>query len=142
MRWLFNGMDQAKLLERQLQLEHYLKCFLEILLNDPASPIYFGALEKTNSSSNIVMSNSISMNSLNSSVFSSPSSQSQNSSNLILNLNPINKAKLCSFCPIFEQTQQDLIYASRISLNRVSSFRNHRTSSNSFTNNLNQELVN
>lgn len=124
MRLLFNGMDKQKLLERQLQLEHYLKCFMEILLSDPTCPIYFGAVyDKTGSSSNIIMSNSISMSSLNSSIYSSPSSASQNSnfSNLNLNLNHVvNRAKLCSFCPFFDQTQQDLVYLGKLSLNRVS----------------------
>jgi len=43
-RQLFN----RELLNRQLQLEHYLKCFLEVLLNDSHCPIYQQLEEKPN----------------------------------------------------------------------------------------------
>lgn len=41
-RQLFN----RELINRQLQLEHYLKCFIEVLLNDPTCAIYQQTVEK------------------------------------------------------------------------------------------------
>ncbi|CAF0917996.1 unnamed protein product, partial [Brachionus calyciflorus] len=104
MRLVFNVMEKQRLLERQLQLEHYLNCFLEILLNDPSCPIW---VENFVQEKHVM--NSISMTSLNSSVYSS-SAMSNNSLNNNAHSSTINRSLLCSFCPFFEQNQQDLNY--------------------------------
>lgn len=108
MRLMFNLMDKQRLIERQSQLEHYLNCFLEILLNDSSCPL---CLE------NFVMdkqvSNSLSMTSLNSSLYSS--SVVSNNSNGHLNTS-INRSLLCSFCPFFEQNSHDLNNANKLNL--------------------------
>lgn len=39
-RLVFN-QSEKQLIERQCQLEHYLKCFIEILLNEPTCSIYY-----------------------------------------------------------------------------------------------------
>jgi hypothetical protein len=119
MRLIFNSSDK-QIIERQVQLEHYLKCFLEILINDSSSPLYVPLNETS-----LLLNNSASMNSLcssnsNQTSPSSPSNHStilyNNTINLNINNNFINKSKLCSFCPFFEQNQTDLSYLNKFKL--------------------------
>ena len=75
MRLIFNSSDK-QIIERQIQLEHYLKCFLEILINDSSSPLFVPLNEIS-----MLLNNSESMNSLCSSNSNqtSPSSPSNHS---------------------------------------------------------------
>ena len=100
------------LIDRQLQLEHYLRCFLEILLNDSTSPIYVNLNDNTLSTSassiqSQLISNSASLNSI---VYSSNYSFQQESVNL-------SKTKLCSFCSFFEETANDVNLLKKLNFN-------------------------
>jgi hypothetical protein len=124
MRLIFNSSDK-QIIERQIQLEHYLKCFLEILINDSSSPLYVPLNEVS-----LLLNNSASMNSLcssnsNQTSPSSPSNHStilynstinSNINNNYNNNNIISKSKLCSFCPFFEQNHTDLSYLNKFKL--------------------------
>ena len=117
------------LMIRQIQLEHYLKCFIEILINDSTSPIYINLYERmlsaSNSSlqSNTFISNSTSLNSIS---YSSNSSFTQES------INYLTKTKLCTFCSFFQETDSDLKFLNRIlSNNKPSSLKNILSSSKS-----------
>lgn len=108
MRLVFNLTDKQRLLERQSQLEHYLNCFLEILLNDPNCPLCV-----ENFVNDKQVSNSISMTSLNSFLYSS--SVVSTSSNGYINTG-INRNMLCSFCPFFEKTPHDINNANKLNV--------------------------
>ena len=98
------------LIDRQMQLEHYLRCFIEILLNDSSTPIYVNLNETVlSSSTSSLHSNKISNSaSLNSIVNSSNSSFNQESASYL------SKSKLCSFCSFFEETANDLNLVNKI----------------------------
>jgi hypothetical protein len=121
-RQLFNN----QLINRQLQLEHYLKCFLEILINDSTCPIYlFAGESKTSRSPLDTVSNSSSLNSISSmssNIYQTSSNYSSSynnyySSNLNSNVSnsialtngqtSLSRSRLCQFCAFFEQTQSD-----------------------------------
>lgn len=105
-RLVFN-QSEKQLIERQCQLEHYLKCFIEILLNEPTCSIYY--LFKN---SEIVQSSTCdSLNSNQSSSIGFVDSASSFYTNN--NLNYLSKHKLCSFCPFFQQTEFDKAYYMR-----------------------------
>lgn len=110
MKWMFNSSEHNLVL-RQMQLENYLKLFVEIMLVDPASPI---CVTNSNSPSTRPLSVSLSMNSivLNSHLYEPRA---------------LTKSKLCSFCPFFEPTQADLEYAER--LRAANEMRKSRSSS-------------
>ncbi len=93
-RHVLKTSTDKHLIERQLQLEHYMRCFLEIVLNEPSCP-----LSRHHSPVSSVLNNSIS------------------SSNSSLNQPYINKAKLCSICPFFEQTSNDLLLLNKFQFN-------------------------
>jgi hypothetical protein len=114
-RFVFNNV---RLLDRKMQLEHYLKCFLEILINDPTSAIYLFAQSSSWSSgfppqepspcgnTPITTTNSISFNSISSMCSTSSPLFSQSNDDLPVNF--LTKAKLCSFCSFFEETPADI----------------------------------
>ena len=101
-RLIFNQSEKA-LIERQYQLEHYLKCFIEILLNDSSSSIYF--LSNTMSD----LGRSLTSDSLNS-IYSSSYATTSASSLYTNNLNVLTRAKLCAFCSFFEPNEFDKSY--------------------------------
>jgi len=102
MRHVLKTSTDKHLIERQLQLEHYLRCFIEIILNEPSCP-----LSRHHSPASSVLNNSIS------------------SSNSSLNQPFINKAKLCSICPFFEQSSNDLLLLNKFQFNNQNSFLFH-----------------
>ena len=114
MRWLFNNSDKH-LIERQVQLEHYLRCFFEVLLSDPTSPICLNI-------NSAQMSGSLSMNSINSSLSNQTSTSSLNINEIHAPL--INRAKITSFCSFFEQTANDLSYFGKLNANKSPTFKN------------------
>merc|ERR1712150_362116 len=142
-------MGNKEVVNRQLQLEHYLKCFLEILLNDPTSPIYQNIDEDSNrcefmspkfnsKSTSCMISGSSSLNS-----FSSTSSNnyvrshfdaSDDSQNPTYEIN-LSKEKLCKFFSFFEQTQADYNYLSKIQLTQSYYFDRKNSNSYSLLNN-------
>ena len=99
------------LIDRQMQLEHYLRCFMELLINDSTSPIYVNVHERlmsmsTSSLQSNLISNSTSLNSIN---YSSNNSFTQEAP-----IGFLTKAKLCSFCSFFAESDADLKFLSRI----------------------------
>lgn len=110
-------LNNGRLLDRKMQLEHYLKCFLEVLVNDPTCPIYLCGSNGSSSSALFAASitntptttNSMSINSISS--ICSTSSPIVNRSSTGCESHPyLDKAKLCSFCSFFEETPADLKY--------------------------------
>ena len=99
MKWMFNSSEHNLVL-RQMQLENYLKLFIELMLVDPSSPICV-------SNSTRPLAASLSMNSivLNSHLYEPRA---------------LTKSKLCTFCSFFEPTPTDLDYSERL-LNRTAS---------------------
>ena len=112
LRLLFNGSGERQVSERILQLEHYLRSFIEIMLADPSSPICVAHHQSAASSSNgLVLSNTTMSESSN----ASNSSSSRQSPTMAGGSGAqLTRASLCSFCPFFEQTQMDLIYLSKL----------------------------
>ena len=107
------------LIDRQMQLEHYLRCFLEILINDCSTPIYVNLNENIMSSSTSSLQSNLVSNStsLNSIVYSSNSFLNQES------LNVFNKSKLCSFCSFFEETANDKSLLNKIDFSKSNSLK-------------------
>jgi len=113
------------LIERQMQLEHYLRCFLEILINDCSTPIYVNLNENIMSSSTSslhsnIVSNSASLNSI---IYSSNSSFNQES------ISFLTKSKLCSFCSFFKETANDKNLLNKFDLGKSNSLKKILTSS-------------
>lgn len=102
-RLIFNQSEKS-LIDRQYQLEHYLKCFIEILLNDTTSPIYF--LANSHSSDLVQSLTSDSLNSIYSSTFATNSVSSIYAGNF----NFLTRQTLCSFCSFFEPNEFDRNY--------------------------------
>lgn len=128
-----------ELINRQLQLEHYLKCLLELLISDPTCSIYQSIEEKLYSQDNMTerfklnatassVSNSSSLNSFSSTTSSNlfnqavvqntvdTDTQTQSSCSILT------KPDLCSFNHFFEQTQADRNYLSKLQLTQACYF--------------------
>jgi len=108
-RQLFN----REILNRQIQLEHYLKCFIEVLLNDPACPIYQTEITSIVPDSNFLNLESSTSSSSYSYFINNNNNNNNNNHNESMS---VTKEKLCNFCPFFEQTQADRSYLSKSQL--------------------------
>jgi hypothetical protein len=116
-RLVFPTRHFPNLIDRQMQLEHYLRCFIEILINDPSTSIYVNFNNDNNNnnalsnSSSLLQSNLLSNStSLNSIVYSSNSSINHEPAVAVR----LTKVKLCSFCSFFEETPNDKDFLNKI----------------------------
>lgn len=113
-RKLIFNRGEKFLNERKMQLEHYLRCFLELLINDSNCPLNEYAISTTANVSNLI-TNSSTSNAIAASLSSSSINNLTNNhkTNSISYNNRLTKYKLCIFCPFFQQNDTDLIMSSK-----------------------------